>query len=76
MLRICKLDAVVFSDVSKYNEITKQIGGFHDDDLRIMSPGTVLGDNLSYPNAKKLSMRTVPTDMYRARGQNRGILLL
>lgn len=44
--------------------------------LNRMSPGTVLGDNLSYPNAKKLSMRTVPTDMYRARGQNRGILLL
>jgi hypothetical protein len=30
MLRICKLDAVVFSGASKYNEIAKQAVGFHE----------------------------------------------
>ena len=33
MLRICKLNVVVLADTSKYNKITKQIGGFYDVDL-------------------------------------------
>jgi len=34
MLRKCKVDAVVFEGASSYNEITKNIGGFHYDLIR------------------------------------------